>query len=116
MTMDSTEAKIGRSMKKRENTLGPLRFIGPRNDKSVVAALGRVFPKDVHLGVALLGVVAHALEAADDDALAGLDALLDDAQRAVLGAQLHAPVGGVVVVIDDPDELLPLVGGQRLLR
>src|SRR5437868_1256315 len=90
MTIDSTEAKIGRSMKKCENTTGlrsPLLGVGrffrgprlPGGQQLDQVGLGPRGQVAFGLRPGLdPGVRLHALHAGDDHALARSHALLDD--------------------------------------
>src|SRR5947208_1569734 len=100
MTMESTEAKIGRSMKKRENTGGPrgLLFPLPHRLPLLACRLGR--GRRLVVGVFVAGALArltragaeighfhrlryylrlgpHTLQAVHHDPLAGLQPFLD---------------------------------------
>src|SRR4030095_12510580 len=103
MMIDSTAAKIGRSMKKRANRmllasshrelrLGEL--AGIHRD-----ALGR--DDDTW---------TDALQTVDDDVLARLQALLHDAQAVREPADFHRPIRDLVLGVDDVNELLALIG------
>ena len=54
----------------------------------------------------------NALKAVDDDAIAGIEAARDDAKIVRHRAELDLAIGGLVVVADDHDELLVLVGAD----
>ena len=61
-------------MKNVENT-GRFPGLSRKRPGHFLLGLNPFFAEDAHLGVALLRVGAHALQAADDDPLARLDAL-----------------------------------------
>ncbi|CAM2195407.1 protein of unknown function [Paraburkholderia kururiensis] len=65
-----------------------------------------------HVGSHLL-TGPHALRAVHHDALALLEAARNDAQVALLAAQLHFAVRDVIGAVHDEDELLVLVGADR---
>ena len=59
---------------------------------------------------------AHALQAANDDALRRREALADHAQPVVHRAELHAAVLHLVVLVDDEHEAPVLVGSDGAIR
>src|SRR5689334_792629 len=94
MAIDSTEAKIGRSMKKREITGGP----------SSPSLGRRRWCYRFHLHARL-----HQLHAGDDDALIRLKTVLNDAHAVLLKrAQLDLVILDLVLLIDHVDELVAL--------
>src|SRR5262249_9840120 len=118
MTMDSTAAKIGRSMKKRD--MRPallLRLLLARRRRRPALRDGRrrrdARPRRRHRHGPHVGphlhVLADALQAVDDHLVAGRQPLLDHAQPVVQRADLHAAILHLVVVADDVDEALALV-------
>src|SRR5437879_4263616 len=119
MTIDSTAAKIGRSMKKRENTAALRRSAtliraGSVSDGLFLPSLTlRALISAAHLRLDF-HVAPHLLQAADDDALVRLEALLNDPQVIVQRADADVAHVHLVVGRDDVDELLPLVGRERL--
>ena len=72
MTIDSTAAKIGRSMKNRENTAGSALLPGwSAACRSPWRGATRPDDRHVHRSGSTFGAPADALRAAHDDALAG---------------------------------------------
>jgi hypothetical protein len=72
----------------------------------------------VHRILHRLGLDLHprpdALKAAADDPLARREPLFDNSLPLVQRPDLDGPVDHLVLVVDDIEELLPLVGPQRL--
>src|SRR5947208_13314144 len=108
MKMDSTAAKIGLSIKKREN-MGlflRLRFLLLRLRRRLCPGFG-----DAHRRSR-----PQAHQALDDHAIAGLDALVDDPGIARPFADFDRARLGGVVLIDDVDELALRALEHRALR
>src|SRR4051812_49370150 len=119
MTIEMTQAKTGRSMKKRANTgclLSGFRLgAGGNRGLRVVrsrggAAAGPRGYRHVHQFRFDDGPGSHPLQAVDDDPLAGLQPVLDGAQPVVDRPQFHGAVDDLVLVTHQVDDLLPLVG------
>src|SRR6266446_2698500 len=116
ITMDSTAAKIGRSMKKRENMIvsGPWSVVSGRSQKIVplltldlrllTGRCGEVFRGRLGLD---LDAGADALLAADDDPFPRLQAAVDHASAVLERADLDLAVNHFLLVVDDEHELLP---------
>src|SRR5438034_6082749 len=92
MKMDSTAAKMGRSMKKRENM-------------GLFLRLRFCFRLGAGLGDAHRRSRPEAHQALDDHAVAGLHALVDDPGIARPLADLDRPRLRGVLLVDDIDEL-----------
>src|SRR6185369_8574386 len=120
---DSTPAKIGRSMKNLERSIALLSAGGASSGRGGRIALRCGFDFALQLG--LRGHAhglrlqqragTHALQAVDDDTLAGLEAFGDHAQTVHRRAERHFAVLGLVVRADDEHELLALVGAHCAL-
>src|SRR5690349_4713263 len=83
----------------------------------LVAVIGSLLPPRTHRRY--LGLEQrtgpHALQAVDDDAITGLQALGDDAQSVDGAAERDRPVHRAAVVADRHHELLVLIGADRAL-
>src|SRR5947207_10383706 len=107
MKMDSTAAKIGLSMKKRENMVLLLRrWLALRLRRRFGASFG-----DVHRGSR-----PEAHQTLDDHAIAGLHALVDDPGIARPLADLDRPRLCGALLVDDVDELALRSLHHRALR
>ena len=110
MTIERTAAKIGRSMKKREMFIGR----GSRRRGAGVGVGGRDGGRPAPSGATTMPGRTRWMPR-DDDAVLGADALADDAQPVVQRPDRHRAVLRLVLGVDDPDELLRLVGADRLV-
>src|SRR5262249_44801462 len=97
MTIDSTVAKIGRSMKTCENMRPPSLVLG-----CLVGWFGRRAGHGALVGIDL-GLVTDPLNAVDNDPVVGLDALQNDLQAATHPPELDFLAFGDVLAIDDVD-------------
>ena len=104
-TIETTAAKIGRSMKKCE-----MRICWPQPALASFGAFGRrrAFLLRRHL---LARPRAH--QAVDDDAVVGGEPVLDHAQPAVDLAERDVFLPHHVAVVDDEDEFAHLLGADR---
>src|SRR4051812_7892618 len=98
MTMEMTQDKMGRSMK---NLATPARPPSPGTS-----------PSHGHLGRLDGDAWLDALQPADDDPLARLDAAFDDAHAVADGPECDAAVLDHAFVVDDVEELAVLVADQ----
>src|SRR5690606_9808349 len=121
MSTDSTPAKMGRSMKKRERFMDANSCCRSRSGGGRLAAVVLGFlaiTRDLGLGCHGYGLRrhhgtgAHALQAVDDDVLARLEARGDHAQAVNRRAQRDLAVLGLVVFAHHHHELLVLVGAH----
>src|SRR5262245_9681594 len=120
MSTDSTPAKIGRSMKKREIFISrPRRRCGvagsARGDVACRRRLRVIAAGHRHELRIDQRTRADALQSVHHDALAGSEAIRHQAQAVDEHAERHLAVGGLVVVADHHDVLLALVGADRAL-
>src|SRR5207249_3025347 len=125
--IESTAAKMGRSMKKRENTFYSSQTKSARSKRrSLLLNLVRVclsagllvyLRNDRHLDNFRIyfHLRSDALQSADDDLFVRLHVRANDAQSIVQASHLHASIFDFVLVIDYVEELLSLVGAQSLL-
>src|SRR5882724_6758078 len=117
MTIDSTVAKIGRSMKKWDNVMQP-----GSSPAGLWPGDGRfwrwqgVVPGDcLPLGIDL-GAWPHPLHAVDDHPILRLESVANHAQTVAHRSQLHLAVFHGVLVIDHEGEALRLIGAEGLVR
>src|SRR5262245_11817336 len=109
MMIERTEAKMGRSTKKRVS-MGGLLSGGSGFRGLAGGDLGH------RHGLVVRGDARprpHRLAALDDDPFAGVQPLLDHAQAVVLLPQGHLASLHLVLVVDDVNDLLALVGLDR---
>src|SRR6476646_1169306 len=106
-TSDTTPAKIGRSMKKREMRMGREASVGRgrigAGERRGIAAAGDGLRCDLHAGT-------HPHQAVDDDAVVRLQARGDDAQAVHDGPQRHELGTRYVLAVDHEHELAHLLG------
>ena len=107
--MDSTAAKIGRSMKNREK-----RMIDSGRSATAVR-VGRVGSMGVTVG-GDLHPRPDALQAVDDDLVARLEARADDPEAVDDAAELDRAVLDGAVGLEHQHELLVLVGADGARR
>src|SRR5918995_2849969 len=107
ITIDSTDAKIGRSTKKWANFMGSSR----EGERRVLRAGRRQFfrlRRDLRAG-------PHPLQAGDDDGFVTRQALSDEAVTVDARPRAHDARRHRVVVRDDPDDAPVLVRANRLV-
>src|SRR5829696_4905379 len=111
MTIDSTLAKIGRSMKNLEKLIARSSASAGGGGRSVGHRGRRVGVHRRHRG-GHLHPGAHPLQAVHHDPLAGRDPLLHDAEPVDQPPDLDRPVLHRAVRLEDQHELLVLVGAD----
>src|SRR5581483_9401995 len=109
--IESTIAKTGRLMKKRDMLVGVGRISDPP------CPLPRCGHRRLRERLRLHGrALFHFLQALDHDHVVGLEALGDDPARADAGADLHRPEMGHVIRPDDGELVTALEFRHRALR
>ena len=111
-TIETTEAKIGRSMKKCEMRIARL----PRCRPYWVVACDAVAGGGASVLRRHLAARPRAHQAVDDDAIVGREPFLDHAQAVDQLAERHVVLPRDVVGVDDQHEFARLLGADRRIR